>query len=91
MFEPNHRGPFSRREIAEHMVGRRLDAKRILARLKVLPLVKARQLIDARDDLKAEVQPIVNDRYGRFTRAVGGQLVLHTCSRNLSRGAEAVR
>ena len=60
--QPDHLATIAGGEIAEHMMGRGLDTQGILAGLKILPLIGARQLILAGDDLEAEAEAIVDDR-----------------------------
>ena len=57
MLEPDQLAALARRLVAEHMVGRRLDAERILAGLQVLPLEHAGKLVLARDHLEADAEP----------------------------------
>src|SRR3546814_6565246 len=54
MVEPDQLAALACEGLAEDMVGRGLDAHRILARLQILPLILARKLVLARHHLKAD-------------------------------------
>ena len=76
MLEPDHLAAFARRLVAEHMMGRRLDAERILPGLKVLPLEHAGELVLAGDHLEADAERVVDDRDRHLAVRVGAKLVL---------------
>ena len=57
MLEPDQLAALARERLAEHVVGRGLDAHRVLAGLEVLPLELAGELVLAGLDHEAEAEP----------------------------------
>lgn len=76
MLEPDQFAALARSAMAEDVIGRRLDAERILPGLQVLPFVHAGELVFAGDDFEADAERIVDERHRDLSFAIRGHFVL---------------
>src|SRR3546814_20358606 len=92
MIEPEQLAALAREGIAEDMVGRWLDAQRILARLQILPLILAGELALASHHFEAQADRVVDQRDRHLAGGIGHPIVLpHTFVESpLRRGRGAV-
>src|SRR3546814_17483340 len=76
MIEPDQFAALAREGLAEDMVGRWLDAQRILARLQILPLILAGELALARHHFEAQADRVVDQRDRPLAGGIGDHFVL---------------
>src|SRR3546814_14695509 len=76
MVEPEQFSWRAREGLAEDMVGRWLDAQRILARLQILPLILAGELALARHHFEAQADRVVDQRDRHLAGGIGDHFVL---------------
>src|SRR3546814_6100839 len=76
MIEPDQFAALAREGLAEDMVGRWLDAQRILARLQILPLILAGELALARYHFEAQADRVVDQRDRDLAAGIGDHFVM---------------